>query len=334
LKKILIYNSGGGIGDAIQIINLLVSLHEHYNNHEIYLLQAHQNNLFEKSLKGLNLNFIKKSPIELMYFGFRIKHYFQLNSLIKNNNIFFDIIIDLQSKLRNTIILKKIPHNIFISSTYNNLFLKPKLKINNKEKNIIRRIANYINILNDNKFIFKKYNIDLINKVYFEEANRLLPNDKYVGISMTQGNLYRKKTLSLCCVLEFTKYLLSIKKKPVFLIEKKHFKLKEEIEKQLNGVFFPEFNTNLNDPCLLISLAKKMDYAISIDNGVMHLLSLANIPMITIFGPTSSDKFAPEINNIKILSSQKLFNSKNINLITSKIIIEQIDLLEKEIILK
>jgi ADP-heptose:LPS heptosyltransferase len=332
LKKILIYNSGGGIGDTIQIINLLVSLHEHYTDHEIYLLQAHQNNLFENTLKELNLNFVKKTPIKLMYFGFRLKHYFQLNSLIKENNIFFDIIIDLQSKLRNTIILKKIPHNIFISSTFNNFFLQPKIKIDNKEKNIIYRIANYIKVLNDNKFILKKYNINLIKKLYFDEANRLLPSNKYVGISITQGNLYREKKLPLSYIVDVAKYLLSINKKPVFLIEKKHFKLKEELESKLKDIIFPEFNSNLNDPCLLILLAKRMDYAISIDNGVMHLLSLANIPMITIFGPTSSDKFAPKENNIKILSSQKLFNSKNVNLISPKIIIEQIDLLEKEII--
>ena len=332
MKKILIYNSGGGIGDTIQIINLLVSLHEHYTDHEIYLLQAHQNNLFENTLKELNLNFVKKTPIKLMYFGFRLKHYFQLNSLIKEKNIFFDIIIDLQSKLRNTIILKKIPHNIFISSTFNNFFLQPKIKIDNKEKNIIYRIANYIKVLNDNKFILKKYNINLIKKLYFDEANRLLPSNKYVGISITQGNLYREKKLPLSYIVDVAKYLLSINKKPVFLIEKKHFKLKEELESKLKDIIFPEFNSNLNDPCLLILLAKRMDYAISIDNGVMHLLSLANIPMITIFGPTSSDKFAPKENNIKILSSQKLFNSKNINLISPKIIIEQIDLLEKEII--
>ena len=332
MKKILIYNSGGGIGDTIQIINLLVSVHDHYTNHEIYLLQAHQNNLFENTLKELNLNFVKKTPIKLMYFGFRLKHYFQLNSLIKENNIFFDIIIDLQSKLRNTIILKKIPHNLFISSTFNNFFLQPKIKIDNKEKNIIYRIANYIKVLNDNKFILKKYNINLIKKLYFDEANRLLPSNKYVGISITQGNLYREKKLPLSYIIDVAKYLLSINKKPVFLIEKKHFKLKEELESKLNDIIFPEFNSDLNDPCLLILLAKRMDYAISIDNGVMHLLSLANIPMITIFGPTSSDKFAPKANNIKILSSQKLFNSKNVNLISPKIIIEQIDLLEKEII--
>ena len=332
MKKILIYNSGGGIGDTIQIINLLVSLHEYYTDHEIYLLQAHQNNLFENLLKELNLNFIKKTPIKLMYFGFRFKHYFQINSLVKKNNIFFDIIIDLQSKLRNTIILKKIPHNIFISSTLSSFFLKPKFEIKNKEKNIVYRIVNYIKILTNNKFILKKYNINLIKKIYFDEADKLLPSNKYVGISMTQGNLYRKKTLPFDYIIQIAKYLLSINKKPVFLIEKKHFQLKEKIETEINDAIFPEFHSNINDPCLLISLAKRMDYAITIDNGVMHLLSLANIPMIAIFGPTSSDKFAPKIDNIKILSSQKLFNSKNINLITPKIIIEKINLLEKETI--
>ena len=331
MKKILIYNSGGGIGDAVQIINLLISLHDYYKDHEIYLLQAHQNYLFESSLKELNLSFIKKAPIELMYFGFRLKHFYQLNALIKKNNIFFDIIIDLQTKLRNTIILKKIPHKIFISSTFNNFFLLPKFNVDNKEDNIVLRIANYINALNSNKFFLKKYDTSQIKKLYFEEAIRLLPNNKYVGISITQGNLYRKKTLPLNYFIEVAKHLLSINKNPVFLIEKKHFNLKNEIESELKDAIFPEFNTNINDPCLLVLLAKRMDYAISIDNGVMHLLSLANIPMISIFGPTSSDKFAPKIDNIKILSSQKLFNSKDISLITPKIIIEQINLLEKDI---
>ena len=53
MKKILIYNSGGGIGDAVQIINLLISLHDHYKDHEIYLLQAHQNYLFDNKKNAL-----------------------------------------------------------------------------------------------------------------------------------------------------------------------------------------------------------------------------------------------------------------------------------------
>jgi ADP-heptose:LPS heptosyltransferase len=160
----------------------------------------------------------------------------------------------------------------------------------------------------------------------------LLPDKNYVGLSITQGNPYRKKSLQINTILEIVKYLLSINKKPVFLIEKKYSDLKNQIETHVKNTLFPEFETEVNNPCLTIMLGRRLDYSITIDNGVMHLLSLANVPMIAIFGPTCADKFSPKVDKIKIISSQKLFNSKNIDLITPRIIIEQIDLLEKEII--
>ena len=46
------------------------------------------------------------------------------------------------------------------------------------------------------------------------------------------------------------------------------------------------------------------------------MMSLANIPMIVLFGPTDARKFAPEIDNIKIIDSKELYKSKNINKIT------------------
>ena len=37
----------------------------------------------------------------------------------------------------------------------------------------------------------------------------------------------------------------------------------------------------------------------------MHMMGLADIPMIVLFGPTNSDKFAPKNNYIKVLDSKK-----------------------------
>ena len=48
----------------------------------------------------------------------------------------------------------------------------------------------------------------------------------------------------------------------------------------------------------------------------MHMMSLANIPMIVLFGPTDSEKFVPKIDSIKILDSKKIYKSKDINEIT------------------
>jgi ADP-heptose:LPS heptosyltransferase len=122
LKKILIYNTGGGLGDSVQIINLILSLKKKFHDYEIYLLQGNQEYLFENKLKDLNLNFIKKTKIEILYFGFRLKHFLEIDKIVKRNKLYFDIIIDLQSKLRNTLILKRIPHTFLFSSTLNFFF--------------------------------------------------------------------------------------------------------------------------------------------------------------------------------------------------------------------
>jgi ADP-heptose:LPS heptosyltransferase len=332
LKKILIYNTGGGLGDSVQIVNLILSLKKKFDGYEIYLLQGNQEYLFETKLKDLNLNFIKKPKIEILHFGFRWKHFLEIGKIVKRNNLHFDIIIDLQSKLRNTLILKRIPHAFLFSSTLNFFFNRPKILITNKKKSINERIIECLIIYTQNNFETIKFNTKLIDPSFNTEATRLLPDKNYVGLSITQGNPYRKKSLQINTILEIVKYLLSINKKPVFLIEKKYSDLKNQIETHVKNTLFPEFETEVNNPCLTIMLGRRLDYSITIDNGVMHLLSLANVPMIAIFGPTCADKFSPKVDKIKIISSQKLFNSKNIDLITPRIIIEQIDLLEKEII--
>ena len=55
MKKILIYNSGGGLGDSIQIIPLILSLKNHYRRSKIFYLGAHPNH-FEGKLKEYNIN--------------------------------------------------------------------------------------------------------------------------------------------------------------------------------------------------------------------------------------------------------------------------------------
>ena len=67
---------------------------------------------------------------------------------------------------------------------------------------------------------------------------------------------------------------------------------------------------------MVTHLGKRLDFAITIDNGIMHMLSLSKVPMITLFGPTDSGKFAPEYKDLIILDSKKLYNTKNISAIT------------------
>ena len=66
-------------------------------------------------------------------------------------------------------------------------------------------------------------------------------------------------------------------------------------------------------PALVTALASRLDTAVSIDNGIMHMMALANIPMIVLFGPTDSKKFAPKNKFTKIIDSKQKYKSKDIN---------------------
>ncbi len=120
------------------------------------------------------------------------------------------------------------------------------------------------------------------------------------------------------CVLQRAKTPSTFAKSPFkkFFIEKKNTELKNKVNKLLPNALFPEHESELSCSALVACLGKRLDFAISIDNGVMHMLSLSKVPMITLFGPTDSEKFAPKYKNSIILDSKKLYNTKNVSSIT------------------
>ena len=147
MKKILLYNSGGGLGDSIQLFTFILSLQNHFKSTEFFYLGAHQNH-FQGKLKEFNIN-IKTLDLGLKYFGFRWWHF--LFAKKKYLNIIdekIDLIIDLQSKIRNTLILNRIPHGQFYSPTYNFKFCTHK-----KEYTSDDHLKNLSNFLNTKTFI-------------------------------------------------------------------------------------------------------------------------------------------------------------------------------------
>ena len=313
--KILIYNSGGGIGDSIQLFNLILSLSDKFESKNIYYLTSHKNH-FNNTLKDYNIH-LNELKINILYFGFRWWHLLvSKKKVLKENSIDkFDLIIDLQSKLRNTLILKQFPCENFYSSTFNFRFCSLKknyISSKNEIDNILSNIEKLLNI----QIPFKNYNLSSIDKKYFDEAKKLLPDNNYIGFSITQGNVYRKKSWSLDKFINIAKKISQKNKKPVFFVEKKETEIISKIKKEIDNALFPENSSSLSGPPLVSVLSTRLDKAISIDNGIMHMMSLAKVPMIVLFGPTNSKKFAPKIENINILDSKILYNSDDIQKIT------------------
>jgi len=315
IKNILIYNSGGGLGDSIQLIPLILSLKNHFKESEFSYLGAHDNH-YENKLIDYNIK-IKTLDLNLKYFGFRWRHLLNVKKKFYELNIDkFDLVIDLQTKLRNTLILKKIPSKNFYSATFNFSFCSIKneyLTKNNISEMTISNLEKFLNI----KIKKIDYNLNNINKKFFDEAERLLPNNNYIGFSITQGNEYRKKSWSLKNFIDVAKKIQTIKKTPVFFLEKDNNGISNKIKLEIPQALFPEHESKLSGPALVTALSSRLEKAISIDNGIMHMINMANVPMIVLFGPTNSEKFAPNRKNVTILDSKKMYKNNNIQKINT-----------------
>ena len=314
INNVLLYNSGGGIGDSIQILPLINTLKNELKNINLYYISAH-NNHFNSSLKELNCE-VKNLDLKIKYFGFRWWHTLIVKKRFKDQKIkSFDLIIDLQSKVRNSLILKLIPHKYFISPCFNFKLSDPSMVVK-KETKIEKSILNALNILLKDDLKFHDFDINKIDKKFHLESKKLLPNGNYVGLSITQGNLHRKKEWSFEKVIKIANYLLENKKIPVFLIQKNNIDLIKSIMQRVPKALFPEHESELACPALVSCLGSRLDFAISIDNGVMHMLSLSKVPMIALFGPTNSKKFAPNYKNLIVLDSKELYGNRNVDSIS------------------
>ena len=309
MKNILIYNSGGGLGDSIQLINLILSLKNHNKRSKMYYLGAHTNHFLGR-LKEYGIR-IETLDLNLKYFGFRWWHLLITKKRFKKKNLSkFDLIIDLQSKFRNSLILKRISHDHFYSTTFMGIFSTKKIKF--VSKNSLENLSIFL----EEKIKSINFNYNKLPKNLILEARRLLPKTNYVGFSITQGNEYRKKSWSIYKFISLANKILIKNKIPVFFIEKNQEHIINKIKNQVPGAVFPEINTSMSCPALVTALAARLEQAVTIDNGVMHMMALANIPMIVLFGPTNSKKFAPKNNYTKILDSKEIYNTNDIEAIT------------------
>ena len=309
MKNILIYNSGGGLGDSIQLIPLILSLKNHFKTTKFFYLGAHLNH-FDGKLREYNID-TETLNLNLKYFGFRWWHILLAKKRFNKNKLAkFELIIDLQSKFRNSLILKTIPHNFFYSRTLNYFFCSKKIEFNSNND------LENLNLFLNEKIKKIEFKTEQLSKQIKNEAKKLLPNSNYVGFSLTQGNKYRKKSWSIYKFIALANKISINNKIPVFFIEKNRSDLIDKIKNQVPSAIFPELDSKIACPALVTALASRLDIAVSIDNGVMHMMGLAKIPMVVLFGPTNSKKFAPKNSYTRILDSKNIYNNSDINMIT------------------
>ena len=58
------------------------------------------------------------------------------------------------------------------------------------------------------------------------------------------------------------------------------------------------------NPMLTIALARRLAAALANDSGTGHMLAAADVPLVSLFGPTSAEKFAPATARSTVVTAQ------------------------------
>ena len=322
LNNILLINTGGGIGDALCYLPTLNYINENLKPKKLYYFSTDLGNFwFDTKLKEYrpnNLISVKSFP---EHFGFRNHHSKISRDVIKNFEFDkFDLIIDNQTRLKNTLIYKKIPHEYYVSPCLNYLMSKP-VTFMKKREIFAERIISYFNKLKKLN-IKPNYNIKIPDN-FLMEARKLIPNKNYVGFSITAGHPTRVKEINLNEIVKVASYF-SDKFIPTFFIENKYQNVISEIEKNVEKAYFPENQARdeFKKPMLVTALGSLTKFNITIDNGISHMLSFSNNKNYIFFN-NSSKKFQP-MNNNSVIYDCSLYNS-SIDKLSSEEIIKFIE---------
>lgn len=218
---------------------------------------------------------------------------------------FYDTIIDTQSFIRTTLILKKIPHNTFISPAFSFIFSDRKpVGVRKQKGSVYERILQLVQLA-CGRTVAPVFSLNLPGP-YRDIASTLLPPGPcYIGLAPGAGQ--RIKCWPLNRFIEIGKRQAGQGRKPVFLIGPQETEWIPAIRTELPEALFPEQSDVAKQhggPLLTIALAERIAAGVANDSGTGHIMAIAGRPLLSLFGPSDARKFAGNYPNKKIISAR------------------------------
>lgn len=212
----------------------------------------------------------------------------------------FDLILDTQRRVLTTLIVKRIRHDRFLSAAADWHLSNQRPPIGMaKPPAMIRQMLTLIELASDSPASpDAPLQLDAATEA---EAERRLPyGPVYVGLAPGAGGKHKCWPLENYIALAMRQ--VKAGRVPVVFLgpEERHWE--DEIRDAVPGALLPlDFGAT---PLLTIALARRLVAAVANDSGTGHMMAAAEIPLISLFGPTAPEKFAPVTPRLSILRAQ------------------------------
>ena len=222
----------------------------------------------------------------------------------------FDLIVDTQRYLGRTLFLRRVPHRRFISGTWRYAWSDAA-----PPRPLMRRPPRLIDKLLGLAAAAAGHPIDVPNPIPIpaswrrRAAELLPPGPVYVGLSPGAGNKHTGKCWPLDGFIGVARLQVARGRVPVFLLGPEEREWLAALRDAVPEALFPEeCNVALADritgPCLAAALGGRLAAAVANCSGTGHLLAAGGAPMVSLFGPTRPEKYAPFARALICLKAQ------------------------------
>jgi ADP-heptose:LPS heptosyltransferase len=210
------------------------------------------------------------------------------------------LILDTQRRVLTSLIVRRIRHERFVSSAadWHLSDIRPASEAA-KSPAMIRQMLTLIETASSQPAL-PDAPLVLAPEVQ-EEAERRLPDGAvYVGLAPGAGG--RHKCWPLENYIALAMRQVKAGRVPVVFLGPAERQWEDEIRDAVPGALLPlEFAAT---PMLTIALGRRLAVAVANDSGAGHMMAASEVPLLSLFGPTSPDKFAPVTPHLTILRAQ------------------------------
>jgi ADP-heptose:LPS heptosyltransferase len=238
----------------------------------------------------------------------------------------FSVIIDTQTTVWRSLTLRRLPHDLFISPAARfRLSDRRPAAGRTRPPHMVDRLYELL-ALAAGSVPAVKAELRLPDDLVAKAEAALPPGPAYIGLAPGAGK--RFKCWPLDRFIAVAAAQAASGRVPVFILGPDELEWLAPIREAVPSALFPEQDKAIwgegFTPLRTIALARRFTAALANDSGVSHMFGAADAPLVTLFGPTPSEKFQPKVTRGGVITSQE-FGGESMTDIPVQSVIERLD---------
>lgn len=222
----------------------------------------------------------------------------------------FDVVLDTQRRLLTTLILKRIPAEVFVSPCGGFALSDRRPRERARPAALAGQLSQLLEAATGRPPPAAPA-LDLPAEDAARAA-RLLPGPgPYVGLVPGAGG--RHKCWPLASHLALARRLRDRGLRPVVLLGPQEADWAPAVAEGCPDALLPlqQVPAEAATPSLTIALGRRLAAAVAADCGAGHMLAAAGTPLVSLFGPTDPAKFAPATPQLEVLRAQDFADGRD-----------------------